>query len=123
MTSKQSQQKKYHDIHSKLRNFTPGQLVMARVFNSRNKWAPGLIEECSGPLLYTVKLQDSKIVRRHVDHLRDRSTFTLTEYIYPDFDLFPHQNSELSSRLEPSTNAVIRRYPQRDRRPPDRLVM
>ena len=96
---------------------------MAKVFNSRNKWVPGLIEECSGPLSYTVKLQDGKIIRRHVDHLRDRATFTPTECTYPGFDVFPHQSSELSPRSEPSTNVSVRRYPQRDRRPPDRLVM
>ena len=67
VTSKQSQQKKHHNSHSKLRNFTPGQLVMAKVFNSCNKWVPGLIEECSGPLSYTVKLQDGKIIHRHAD--------------------------------------------------------
>ena len=75
---------------------------MAKVFNSRNKWVPGLIEECSELLSYTVKLQDGKIIRRHVDHLRDRSTFTPTECTYPGFDVFPHQSSELSSRSEPS---------------------
>ena len=123
MTSKQSQQKKYHDSHSKLRNCTPGPLVMAEVFNSHNKWVPGLIEECSGPFSNTVKLQDWKIIRRHADHLRDRSTFTPTECTYSDFDLFPNQTSELSPRLEPSTNVPVRRYPQRDCRPPDRLVM
>ena len=96
---------------------------MAKVFNSCNKWVPGLIEEYSGPLSHTVKLQDGKIIRRRADHLRDRSTFTPTECTYPDFDLFPHQSSELSPRSEPSTNVPIRRYPQRDRRPPDRLVM
>ena len=76
-----------------------------------------------GPLSYTVKLQDGKIIRRHVDHLRDRCTFTSTKCTYPGFDVFPHQSSELSSRSEPSTNVPVRRYPQRDRRPLDRLVM
>ena len=97
--------------------------MMAKVFNSRKKWVPGLIEECSGPLLYTVKQQDGNIIRRHADHLRDRLTFTPIECTYPDFDLFPHQSSELSPRSEPSTNVPIRHYPQRDLCSPDSLVM
>ena len=36
-------------------------------------WIPG-VEEVRGPVSYAVRLEDGRVVRRHVDHLRPRET-------------------------------------------------
>ena len=36
------------------------------------KWLPAVIEEVTGPVSFMVKLQDDRLVRRHLDHLRSR---------------------------------------------------
>ena len=36
------------------------------------KWCPGTIQEVTGPVSYTVMLQDNKVVHRHVHQIRAR---------------------------------------------------
>ena len=36
------------------------------------KWYPGIVEDITGPVSYTVKLPDGRVVKRHVDQLRVR---------------------------------------------------
>ena len=36
-------------------------------------WIPGTIIKVTGPLSYHVELEDSRVVRRHVDAVRTRS--------------------------------------------------
>ena len=75
VNAKQSDQKKYHDSHSQLRQFSSSQLVMAKDFRAQNKWIPGVIVDSSGPVSYNIELQDGKVIKRHVDHLRPFNTF------------------------------------------------
>ena len=123
VASKQAHQKKHHDSHAKYRQLSPGQLVMAKDFRSTSKWVPGVIVARTGPLSYTVKLGNGKIIRRHIDHLCDRSTpstITSTDTATQDFELFPdHQHCEQPTQ-SPKPNPVtpVHRYPQRERRPP-----
>lgn len=71
---RQDQQKLDHDRHVKDRTFNSGDLVYARNFSQGSPWLPGVIEEPRGLVSYTVKLEDGRTVRRHVDHLRERFT-------------------------------------------------
>ena len=50
VTSKQAQQKQYHDKHVKPRSFFPGTPVMVRNFQEPNKWIPGIILQKLGPV-------------------------------------------------------------------------
>ena len=69
---KQANQKLHHDSHSKARHFSSGQAIMARVFTGNNKWLPGTIMSSLGPLSYQLTLENGKIIKRHIDHLRQR---------------------------------------------------
>ena len=42
-------------------------------FPTGDNWLQGTIVKVSGPLSFQVKLQDGRIVRRHVDHIIQRS--------------------------------------------------
>ena len=86
---------------------------MARDFHSQDKWLPGVIQSQSGPVSYDVELENGKIVKRHIDHLRDRSVPTKpstpvdsqTEDSTQGFESF----NDLSSTLEsnPSPNVAV----------------
>ena len=68
---RQSQQKSNHDTN-RTKTFVKGECVYARGFGTGPKWVPATIEEVSGPVSYLVKLEDGRVVRRHLDHLRRR---------------------------------------------------
>ena len=46
---KQADQKNYHDLHSRDRQFGVGQKVMARNFLQGLTWVPGVVTEVCGP--------------------------------------------------------------------------
>ena len=71
---RQGQQKMAHDNARARRTFEKGEKVYARYFGtgSGQKWIPAEIQEVSGPVSVMVKLQDNRIVRRHIDHVRRR---------------------------------------------------
>ena len=47
-------------------------MVYVRNFRSGTTWIPGTIESAIGNVSYEVMLEDSRMVRRHVDHIRQR---------------------------------------------------
>ena len=70
VTSKQAQQKLYHDQHSAGRELFIGQRVMVRNFRAGDKWVPGTIMERTGPLSYLVQVTGGQMWKRHIDQLR-----------------------------------------------------
>ena len=76
-TRVESQQEKQADAHNNsqpLRSFD----VHAKVYVKNHtgttpRWLAGVVTKVTGPLSYVVRLQDGKIVRRHVDHIKKRS--------------------------------------------------
>ena len=103
---------------------------MIQEFGSSPRWIPGVIVSSTGPVSYTIKLEDGRVVRRHIDHVRDRSTpessaSPPTSDPIEDFGFFPVLSADTSappSRQEPQPEEPARRYPQRDRHPPERLM-
>ena len=113
-----------------------GQPVMARDFRHGN-WQPGVITSIGGPLSYKVTLDDGRTWNRHIDHIRAREY----EIIAPPSTLVPRETSsgepndffdgpgpledpsqdETNNLEDPPPQPVARRYPARDRKPPDRL--
>ena len=100
---------------------------MARDFRSTRKWVPGTIVDRTGPLSYTVILGNGKIIHRHIDQLHNWSTpsaKTPTDITIEDFE--PFQDYQLCELLTQSPNlnpvTTVRRYPQRERWPPDHFV-
>ena len=73
MQHKQQSQKHYHDKRSQQRIFEVGDRVNVKNFPTGDNWLQGTIVKVSGPLSFQVKLQDGRIVRRHVDHIIQRS--------------------------------------------------
>ena len=120
--------------------FQNGQIVWVRNFRDGEKWLKGVVVEVSGPLSYKVRVFDGRLWRRHVDHLRDCNVPpSETKECDSDQDSFlldhpnqsePQHNMEtpLPTETENNTPQVAsqesehtRRYPSRNRHPPNRL--
>ena len=63
-----------HDVHSKDREFQIDDAVFVENFGQGSKWLARIIDEVRGPLTYMVKLSDGRLVKRHVDHIRNRTS-------------------------------------------------
>ena len=66
----QSKQKMYHDTHSRTRDFKEGDAVYACNFDGTGKWLPGTLLAKQGPLSFKVTVDDDRVVRCHIDHVR-----------------------------------------------------
>ena len=121
----QEAQRKTHDHHTKLRTFSISDPVFVRNFNNKTPlWLSGHIKEKTGPLSYKVSLDDGRIIRRHVDHIRHRTATREPAGVDNQFDLIPSQPCPTivppaSSSPQPVQRSTLRRS-NRNRRPPDR---
>ena len=71
--AQQGKQAKYHDSSKPLRSFKEGDLVYTKDFSTTPvTWVPGKITKKTSPLSYHVELLDRRVVRRHIDALRNR---------------------------------------------------
>ena len=127
VSRKQAQQKADHDKHARSRELYMGQSVMVRNLRPGAPWVPGVIVRKLGPLSYQVQVNSGQLWKRHLDHLRVRSDTkqpvdstvpSESDWSTPDFANQPTENER------PSTEPPVdeRRYPQRERRAPDRYV-
>ena len=129
---KQEKQKENHDVRSKERTFQVGDFVFICDFPDRKHWLSGKIISTKGPCSYLVKLEDGRIVRRHVDHIRactSNSCTPPTDVSAPlngsDDDLAdisiptPPLHEDLSPVLVEAPQPTLRRS-TRISRPPDR---
>ena len=69
----QAKQKATHDLHTKFREFYPGDRVLVKDLRKEDTWWPGSIAERSGPKSYIVVQDDGRVWKRHVDHVRRES--------------------------------------------------
>lgn len=143
VANKQADQVTHHDRHAKARSFAVGEQVMVKTFRPGPGWIPGTVLQKTGPLSYVVEVQDNLQWKRHVDHLKalgQDSTGAVADTTTREGPLareeqevvFPgsfQEPSEESSGSAPSTSGsnsapdtTERRYPTRDRRPPDRFT-
>ena len=44
--------------------------MYAKNFGRGSPGLPGVVQEARGPVSYTLELEDGRVVRRHVDHVR-----------------------------------------------------
>ena len=71
----QESQKKYHDSGCRLRTFTKDDPVFVKNFGKTpSLWLTGKISKKTGPLSYRIILDDKRVMRRHVDHIRSRTS-------------------------------------------------
>ncbi|XP_049519492.1 uncharacterized protein K02A2.6-like [Dermacentor silvarum] len=117
------------------RHIAVGDQVMARNYRGRPNWVPGVVVEQSGPVSFNVRAttpRGSFTWRRHKDQLLVRTTDPDREASDQEgyeFLAFPPSVDPVTSSA-PTTSgpaasqeiqtAGARRYPTRDRRPPDR---
>jgi hypothetical protein len=59
-----------HDKTCIEREFGVNENVYLRNYGRKEKWIPGQIVQCTGPVSYKVKTNDGLIVRRHADQLK-----------------------------------------------------
>ena len=122
----QTRQKLGHDMRTRDRQVNIDDRVFVRNFaTSGNTWLPGVIIEPRGELAFFVELQDGRVFRRHIDHIRHRTcpvdgsdTSAETDDILPPTTA----NSAISSTDESSHRSDILRRSTRVRNPPDRLM-
>ncbi|XP_041452504.1 uncharacterized protein K02A2.6-like [Lytechinus variegatus] len=126
---KQAAIKKTHDRGSNsIRHFAPGQQVMVRAYRGMNKWDYGTIVKALGPVRYVVQVRN-KERHVHLDQIirgpvKDLPTSTLEDDDDIPLSLASYDQSDgqtLSPQKQTTSEGGSRRYPVRDRRPPDRL--
>ena len=44
-----------------------------RMYTGREKWIPGIIRAKLGPVTYSVEVSQGRIIKRHIDQLRQRA--------------------------------------------------
>lgn len=126
----QLQQKKAHDRHTKpVRHFGEGERVKVRDFrHPKCQWNSGIILHCKGPLTYTVEVGQHQ-VSVNVDHLlrSNVSNNTDEEISIDPNDFAPASCSQEADTPEqpgpPPEVQIERRYPARQRKPPERLEL
>ena len=67
---KQGEQKKYHDLHSRNRNFFIEERVLVRNMQNNTRWLLGTNVEQRGPLSYPVQVVNGVVRKRRVDYLQ-----------------------------------------------------
>ena len=70
VSRQQGKQAEYHNKHAHDRQFNIGSPVYAKNFARGPPWLAGLIEGRRGQNAFVIKLDDGRIIRRHVDHIR-----------------------------------------------------
>ena len=114
----QRKQKQLHDQHAVGRQLRPGDAVYSREFGKQQKWRQGVIGTQTGPVSYTVLLDDDHEVHRHQDHVIRRET---PEQNGNELVVVPDQN-EIPDQHPVADNQAAEhaaRYPQRERHTPD----
>ena len=90
-----------------LRELVPGEKVVSRRFNSKEKWISGIVVERIGSKLYKIRI-NGVVVFRHIDQIKRSFTNAESEAYAWDFTV-------------PLYSAVVpKRYPVRNRRPVQR---
>ena len=95
-----------HDKKARSQTLQVGDTVSVRNFPSGNGWLPGVIEERSGPLSYQIRLQDGRLVRRHIDHIIYRSSSEPTNTSDTWIDLPQISESNKSNTTESTSKTT-----------------
>ena len=127
----QQKQKAEHDRGTVHRSFKIGTPVLVKNFASGPTWLPGMVVKTKGNCSYDVELSDGRIVCRHGDHVRTRTTMmdqtpTLTTdaddpLMDPEVPAVQLPDETPDAANVPSSTPVLQRS-TRNRRPPDRYT-
>ena len=115
-----------HYQHTKERHFQIEDPVFAKNFgNPGIAWIPGIISEVKGPLTFHIELNDGCIIRRHIDHIRSRTSSSKDKTVpnIEDDDIpwhpRPSWNEDTTPTVSPSTQAPPLRRSSWIKQPPD----
>ena len=97
-----------------------GDSVYVRDFPSKN-WMTGSVSEVKDPLSYHVTLSDGRVVRRHVEHVRSRSSLDTDSSTGNNSDVEISTVVPTSADKEDTAETSQPRRSARDRGPPDYL--
>lgn len=76
VSKKVENQVESHDNSRPLRSFKVNDKVYAKNLTTNTpKWIAGTVTKVTGLLSYVIQLEDGRIVRRHVDHVKKRDVF------------------------------------------------
>ena len=118
----QEQQKRGLDAHSQPRELQPRAQIYAKNVGQGPPWLPGVTQESKDPVSYTVELEDGRVFRRHVDHLRaciGTAPPSVEMDDYPTIEI-PSQNSDLlPADLPPATAGQTLCHSSRPHKSPD----
>ena len=104
-------------------------------FAHGSKWLEGIVEEIRGPLtypLYMIKLPDGRILKRHVDHIQNRTSAepSNSQVYIPSHEESSSFGPQLDTDEEPQSEQLSQSPEQHSipvhssshiRRPPDRF--
>ena len=105
----QQKQVEKHNMHAKDRTLRVGETVFVMNFDGKSKWLCGVIVEQTGPVSFRIRLDDGRVVRRHVDHVRSRRVSEREEMSVPEkeqsteplLDLPPELTAEEPVQIDP----------------------
>ena len=121
----QMKQKQHRDTHCKQRQFKAGDTVYVRDFSGKEGWPSGIITKIQGPVTYLIELEDERMVRRHVDHVKLRLSLVgpVDEQNDNLEELLPLVTSEVSeTQAEQNTDTTHDQRPVRTHKHPARLI-
>ena len=110
MKQKQSAQKAQHDRTALDHQLQVGESVYTRNLPSGKTWLKGTVSEIRGPVSFVIEIEDGRLVRRHVDHIWQRTMSADPHPQDPDSDfVVPIQVSDVNpTRLSISTERPTR---------------
>ena len=121
VTNKQQSQKNNHDSHATKRHLTNGDTVFVHDFSTGKNWLPGTVTQSKGPLPFLIKLVDGRVIRRHIDHIQERSLLATAPLpIHPSRDDWP-DDTILHTPNPPKQSYDALQPSSRNRKPPDHL--
>ena len=122
----QERQKLHSDKSVPLRSFALSDPVYVSDLPAKDAWLPGVVTKELGSRTFEIRLSDNRTVRRHIDHIRDRSSNLNSASTQSDW---VDTSVEFPSVPQPPTVAPTQAPPgpplRRSGRtsiPPDRLV-
>ena len=140
---RQTSQKVSHDRRARARSFVVGDRVLARNLRPGPDWIRGTIVEVLGPVTYIVEVDGGQRWKRHIDQLKDwlapivgerHSEESTSERAVVDPDAMEpndepsdtpddlpgtEEGPRAAPSADPSSGPAERRYPSRNRHPPD----
>ena len=78
------------------RDFVKDDYVYVKNFSTGPKWLPGKIVNVTGPLSYVIELDNGRLVRRHVDHIRKKLDIEI-----PDVSVIPPECPDIPPNFVP----------------------